>query len=139
MQAEMTRCPIAAIEQGMKRPAKSQPPQTLCSIQPVNPNGIVLINGKELFRATSPDVTSVTDVVKQKGLILASNLPVISKESLIFTPGAPGEKSLTRHCQISGRKMISTEGTGLIRALPAVRATPDLRIVGVITGVRQLY
>ncbi|MEG4577837.1 hormogonium polysaccharide biosynthesis protein HpsA [Microcoleus sp. N3A4] len=43
------------------------------------PNGIVLINGKELFRGTSPDVGSVTDLVKQKGLILVSNLPVYIK------------------------------------------------------------
>jgi len=43
------------------------------------PNGIVLINGKELFRGTSPNVGSVTDVVKQKGLILVSNLPVYIK------------------------------------------------------------
>ncbi|MEG5061229.1 hormogonium polysaccharide biosynthesis protein HpsA [Microcoleus sp. A2-C5] len=43
------------------------------------PNGIVLINGKELYRGTTPDVTSVTDIVKQKGLILVSNLPVYIK------------------------------------------------------------
>jgi hypothetical protein len=43
------------------------------------PNGIVLINGKELFRGTSPNVGSVTDLVKQKGLILVSNLPVYIK------------------------------------------------------------
>ncbi|WP_293356202.1 MULTISPECIES: hormogonium polysaccharide biosynthesis protein HpsA [unclassified Microcoleus] len=46
------------------------------------PNGILLINGNYLFRGgTTPDdpparVTSVTDVVKEKGLTLVSNLPV---------------------------------------------------------------
>jgi len=57
------------------------------------PNGIVLINGKELFRGTSPDVTSVTDVVKQKGLILVSNLPVYIKgEFNLHTGGTGGEE-----------------------------------------------
>jgi hypothetical protein len=57
------------------------------------PNGIVLINGKELFRGTSPDVGSVTDVVKQKGLILVSNLPVYIKgEFNLHTGGISGEE-----------------------------------------------
>jgi len=57
------------------------------------PNGIVLINGKELFRGTSPDVTSVTEVVKQKGLILVSNLPVYIKgEFNLHTGGTGGEE-----------------------------------------------
>ena len=57
------------------------------------PNGIVLINGKELFRANGPDVTSVTDVVKQKGLILVSNLPVYIKgEFNLHTGGTGGEE-----------------------------------------------
>jgi len=57
------------------------------------PNGIVLINGKELFRGTSPDVGSVTDVVKQKGLILVSNLPVYVKgEFNLHTGGTTGQE-----------------------------------------------
>ncbi|MEG4092520.1 hormogonium polysaccharide biosynthesis protein HpsA [Microcoleus sp. Pol12B4] len=57
------------------------------------PNGIVLINGKELFRGTSPDVGSVTDVVKQKGLILVSNLPVYIKgEFNLHTGGTTGQE-----------------------------------------------
>jgi len=43
------------------------------------PNGIVLINGDFLFRNGNPtpaDVTSVAEVVKEKGLTLVSNLPV---------------------------------------------------------------
>ncbi|MBE9187547.1 hypothetical protein IQ270_23590 [Microcoleus sp. LEGE 07076] len=57
------------------------------------PNGIVLINGKELFRGTSPDVTSVTDLVKQKGLILVSNLPVYIKgEFNLHTGGTTGQE-----------------------------------------------
>jgi hypothetical protein len=57
------------------------------------PNGIVLINGKELFRGTSPNVTSVTDLVKQKGLILVSNLPVYIKgEFNLHTGGTGGEE-----------------------------------------------
>ena len=45
------------------------------------PNGIVLINGKELFRGPSPDLETqtVTELVKEKGLILVSNLPVYIK------------------------------------------------------------
>jgi len=57
------------------------------------PNGIVLINGKELFRGTSPDVGSVTDVVKQKGLILVSNLPAYIKgEFNLHTGGTTGQE-----------------------------------------------
>jgi hypothetical protein len=52
------------------------------------PNGIVLINGSELFRGTTPDITSVTDLVKQKGLILVSNLPVYIKGE--FNPHTGG-------------------------------------------------
>ena len=42
------------------------------------PNGIFLINGNYLFRggATPTRVTSVAEVVKEKGLTLVSNLPV---------------------------------------------------------------
>ncbi|MEG4580425.1 hormogonium polysaccharide biosynthesis protein HpsA [Microcoleus sp. MON1_C5] len=42
------------------------------------PNGIVLINGDFLFRGgnTPAGVTTVADVVKEKGLTLVSNLPV---------------------------------------------------------------
>ncbi|MEG4045002.1 hormogonium polysaccharide biosynthesis protein HpsA [Microcoleus sp. Pol17_C1] len=42
------------------------------------PNGIVLINGDFLFRGgnTPTGVTTVADVVKEKGLTLVSNLPV---------------------------------------------------------------
>jgi len=42
------------------------------------PNGILLINGKELGRA-SGDPATVADVVREKGLTLASNLPVYVK------------------------------------------------------------
>jgi hypothetical protein len=42
------------------------------------PNGIVLINGQRLFRggAAPTPSTSVTDIVREKGLTLVSNLPV---------------------------------------------------------------
>jgi hypothetical protein len=43
------------------------------------PNGIVLVEGDQLFRGTAPVTTSVTDVVKEKGLTLVSNLPVYTK------------------------------------------------------------
>ncbi|MEG4853077.1 hormogonium polysaccharide biosynthesis protein HpsA [Microcoleus sp. B5-D4] len=45
------------------------------------PNGIMLINGEKLFRggATPAGVTTVEDVVKEKGLTLVSNLPVYIK------------------------------------------------------------
>jgi len=45
------------------------------------PNAIMLINGEKLFRggANSPTVTSVEEVVKEKGLTLVSNLPVYIK------------------------------------------------------------
>lgn len=57
------------------------------------PNGIVLINGKELFRGTTPDVGSVTDLVKQKGLILVSNVPVYIKgEFNLHTGGITGQE-----------------------------------------------
>ncbi len=59
------------------------------------PNGIVLINGKELFRGTSPDLEtkSVTELVKEKGLILVSNLPVYIKgEFNLHTGGTSKEE-----------------------------------------------
>ena len=40
------------------------------------PNGILLVNGKELGRVPSPTNPTVPDVVIEKGLTLASNLPV---------------------------------------------------------------
>ncbi|MBE9096688.1 hormogonium polysaccharide biosynthesis protein HpsA [Tychonema sp. LEGE 07203] len=40
------------------------------------PNGILLVNGKELGRVPSPGTPTVADVVIEKGLTLASNLPV---------------------------------------------------------------
>ncbi|MEG3836513.1 hormogonium polysaccharide biosynthesis protein HpsA [Microcoleus sp. Z1_C3] len=45
------------------------------------PNAIMLINGEKLFRggATPARVTTVEDVVKEKGLTLVSNLPVYIK------------------------------------------------------------
>jgi len=46
------------------------------------PNGIILINGQYLFRGktdTPAVVTSVGDVVREKGLILVSNLPAYIK------------------------------------------------------------
>lgn len=46
------------------------------------PNGIVLINGQYLFRGKSDTpavVTSIGDVVREKGLILVSNLPAYIK------------------------------------------------------------
>jgi hypothetical protein len=45
------------------------------------PNGIMLINGEKLFRggAAPTTVTSVEEVVKEKGLTLVSNLPVYIK------------------------------------------------------------
>jgi len=50
------------------------------------PNGIVLINGQRLFRGgTTPTApTSVTDIVREKGLTLVSNLPVYIQG--IFNP-----------------------------------------------------
>jgi hypothetical protein len=59
------------------------------------PNGIVLINGKELFRGASPDLESetVTELVREKGLILVSNLPVYIKgEFNLHTGGSSGEE-----------------------------------------------
>jgi hypothetical protein len=43
------------------------------------PNGILLVNGKELARVPSPPTPTVADVVIEKGLTLASNLPVYIK------------------------------------------------------------
>ncbi|MEG4210841.1 hormogonium polysaccharide biosynthesis protein HpsA [Microcoleus sp. S13_B4] len=43
------------------------------------PNGIMLINGGQLFRGATPTTGSVEDVVKEKGLTLVSNLPVYIK------------------------------------------------------------
>jgi hypothetical protein len=43
------------------------------------PNGIVLVEGDQLFRGPAPVTGSVTDVVKEKGLTLVSNLPVYTK------------------------------------------------------------
>jgi hypothetical protein len=40
------------------------------------PNGILLVNGQELGRIPSPGNPTVADVVIEKGLTLASNLPV---------------------------------------------------------------
>ncbi|MEG4215695.1 hormogonium polysaccharide biosynthesis protein HpsA [Microcoleus sp. Pol14C6] len=40
------------------------------------PNGILLVNGRELGRLPSPNTPTVPDVVIEKGLTLASNLPV---------------------------------------------------------------
>ncbi|MEG4116565.1 hormogonium polysaccharide biosynthesis protein HpsA [Microcoleus sp. N9_B4] len=40
------------------------------------PNGILLVNGRELGRVPSPNPPTVPDVVIEKGLTLASNLPV---------------------------------------------------------------
>ncbi|MEG4267609.1 hormogonium polysaccharide biosynthesis protein HpsA [Microcoleus sp. Pol12A4] len=43
------------------------------------PNGIVLVEGDQLFRRAAPVTQTVTDVVKEKGLTLVSNLPVYTK------------------------------------------------------------
>ncbi|WP_293146604.1 MULTISPECIES: hormogonium polysaccharide biosynthesis protein HpsA [unclassified Microcoleus] len=43
------------------------------------PNGILLVEGSRLFRGTTPTTKTVTDVVKEKGLTLVSNLPVYIK------------------------------------------------------------
>jgi hypothetical protein len=43
------------------------------------PTGIVLVEGSRLFRGATPTTASVTDVVKEKGLTLVSNLPVYIK------------------------------------------------------------
>jgi hypothetical protein len=53
------------------------------------PNGIVLINGEQLFRGTTGDITSLTDLVKQKGLILVSNLPTYIKGNFNLHTAAP--------------------------------------------------
>ncbi|MGB7712840.1 MAG: hormogonium polysaccharide biosynthesis protein HpsA [Microcoleus sp.] len=52
------------------------------------PNGILLVNGKELGRVPGSSAT-VADVVMEKGLTLASNLPVYIKDE--FNPH-PGEE-----------------------------------------------
>ncbi|MEG4321425.1 MULTISPECIES: hormogonium polysaccharide biosynthesis protein HpsA [unclassified Microcoleus] len=62
------------------------------------PNGIMLINGQFLFRGTGNTpraVTSIGDVVREKGLTLVSNLPVYIKgqfnphgQTAPLTPGA---------------------------------------------------
>ena len=43
------------------------------------PNGIMLVNGTELNRGGSNSVSTVEDVVKEKGLILVSNIPTYIK------------------------------------------------------------
>ena len=43
------------------------------------PNGIMLVNGEELNRGGSNSVSSIIDVVKEKGLILISNVPTYIK------------------------------------------------------------
>jgi type II secretory pathway pseudopilin PulG len=62
------------------------------------PNGIMLINGQFLFRGagnTPANATSVSDVVREKGLTLVSNLPVYIRgefnphgQTAPLTPGA---------------------------------------------------
>ncbi len=68
------------------------------------PNGIVLINGQKLFRGDSDTpaaVTSVNDIVREKGLILVSNLPVYIKgffnlHGNIPTPPPGGSPTLVK-------------------------------------------
>ncbi|NEP85420.1 MAG: hypothetical protein F6K18_00460 [Okeania sp. SIO2C2] len=43
------------------------------------PNGIMLVNGEELNRGGNNSVSTVEDVVKEKGLILVSNVPTYIK------------------------------------------------------------
>ncbi len=43
------------------------------------PNGIMLVNGTELNRGGTNDVSTIEDVVKEKGLILISNVPTYIK------------------------------------------------------------
>ncbi|NES65327.1 MAG: hypothetical protein F6K24_08735, partial [Okeania sp. SIO2D1] len=43
------------------------------------PNGIMLVNGQELNRGGNNSVSTVEDVVKEKGLILVSNVPTYIK------------------------------------------------------------
>ncbi|MEG4444751.1 hormogonium polysaccharide biosynthesis protein HpsA [Microcoleus sp. AT9_B5] len=50
------------------------------------PNGILLVNGKELGRVPGSSAT-VADVVKEKGLTLASNLPVYIKNEFNLHSG----------------------------------------------------
>ena len=62
------------------------------------PNGIVLINGQRLFRGDDAPIapTSVTDIVREKGLTLVSNLPVYILGT--FNPHGlipPGETDFT--------------------------------------------
>ncbi|MCC3507191.1 MAG: hypothetical protein JGK23_31765 [Microcoleus sp. PH2017_19_SFW_U_A] len=40
------------------------------------PNGIMLVNGSQLFRRNTPTTRNSTDIVIEKGLTLVSNLPV---------------------------------------------------------------
>ncbi|MEG4278793.1 hormogonium polysaccharide biosynthesis protein HpsA [Microcoleus sp. MON1_C1] len=67
------------------------------------PNGIVLINGQKLFRggATPTTPTSINDIVREKGLILVSNLPVYIKgffnlHGTIPTPPPGGTPTLVK-------------------------------------------
>ncbi|MCC3510464.1 MAG: hypothetical protein JGK29_15550 [Microcoleus sp. PH2017_17_BER_D_A] len=48
------------------------------------PNGIMLVNGAQLFRRATPTTTSATDVVIEKGVTLVSNLPVYIKGDFNF-------------------------------------------------------
>ncbi|MEG4987781.1 hormogonium polysaccharide biosynthesis protein HpsA [Microcoleus sp. BR0-C5] len=67
------------------------------------PNGIVLINGQKLFRGadTPTRPTSINDIVREKGLILVSNVPVYIKgvfnlHGTIPTPPAGGTPTLVK-------------------------------------------
>jgi hypothetical protein len=60
------------------------------------PNGIVLVKGEQLFRGPAPVTTSVTDVVKEKGLTLVSNLPVYTKGNFnLHANSAPSSTGFT--------------------------------------------
>ncbi|RQH52733.1 hypothetical protein D5R40_04930 [Okeania hirsuta] len=48
------------------------------------PNGIMLVNGQELNRGNNNSVSTVEDVVKEKGLILVSNVPTYIKGDFNF-------------------------------------------------------
>lgn len=56
------------------------------------PNGIMLINGEELNRGGNNSVSTVEDVVKEKGLILVSNVPTYIK----------GDFNLHEHYEFEG-------------------------------------
>jgi hypothetical protein len=113
------------------------------------PNGIVLINGQKLFRGgdTPTTPTSINDIVREKGLILVSNLPVYIKglfnlHGNIPTPPPGGTATLVKVEEFTDNLMQPSWGNFYSRAALndnfACRAgDPRLRSVGATFGDRN--